>query len=240
MSQRWYFNPRSPRGERQPSSVQRRENRAFQPSLPARGATPHLNKFLQPVEISTLAPREGSDFVAVHFEGQRVISTLAPREGSDPMPFVAASTSVNFNPRSPRGERPRCRRGVGTLRAFQPSLPARGATTLPPWRRDTEGISTLAPREGSDYVLMCGAAGSIISTLAPREGSDDRSHNGAAARRHFNPRSPRGERLVSVCSSESLSGISTLAPREGSDRSPRCRPRGASNFNPRSPRGERR
>ena len=152
--------------------MQRRENRAFQPSLPARGATPHLNKFLQPVEISTLAPREGSDFVAVHFEGQRVISTLAPREGSDPMPFVAASTSVNFNPRSPRGERPRCRRGVGTLRAFQPSLPARGATMS----SCAEPLGALfqpsLPARGATIAATTVQQLAGISTLAPREGSD--------------------------------------------------------------------
>ena len=35
---------------------------------------------------------------------------------------------INFNPRSPYGERLQCREGMPALRAFQSTLPLRGAT----------------------------------------------------------------------------------------------------------------
>ena len=58
------------------------------------------------------------------------ISTHAPREGSDDEWLHLIADSLDFNPRSPRGERPTGR------------SPAPGAML----------ISTHAPREGSDVV----------------------------------------------------------------------------------------
>ena len=57
-----------------------------------------------------------------------LISTLAPREGSDRSDLGGALCPLNFNPRSPRGER--LRLSIWEMRTvkFQPSLPARGAT----------------------------------------------------------------------------------------------------------------
>ena len=123
----------------------------FQPSLPARGATNAWTQNNEALIISTLAPREGSD------------------DGGGGNPGHLR----NFNPRSPRGERPRAQAAVMTLRAFQPSLPARGATKL---------------------YFMGGGPGDI-STLAPREGSDNRAAAHRQWKEDFNPRSPRGERL---------------------------------------------
>ena len=62
----------------------------FLPSLPARGATMPSTTIDAVFEISTLAPREGSDGAADYIAGgQHGISTLAPREGSDrPSNFV--------------------------------------------------------------------------------------------------------------------------------------------------------
>ena len=63
---------------------------------------------------------------------------------------------------------------------------------------------------------MAPGAGCDISIHAPRVGSDDLHHRHAEIYLHFNPRSPRGERLqLSRCSGVFLY------------------------FNPRSPRGER-
>ena len=57
---------------------------------------------------------------------------------------------------------------------FLSTLPARGATHLPPAMPTTEGF---------------------ISIHAPREGSDAGPCSGPAHPAHFYPRSPRGERL---------------------------------------------
>ena len=79
----------------------------FQSTLPARGAT----RFPAPPDrrcgISIHAPREGSDprrsqLTQMHSR----ISIHAPREGSDARFRPPRGGLGNFNPRSPRGERP--------------------------------------------------------------------------------------------------------------------------------------
>ena len=83
--------------------------------------------------------------------------------------------SLNFYPRSPRGERPRL---LLCLRACV-------------------HISIHAPREGSDDGRRVGCRGyHDISIHAPREGSDQRSAASSPAPMYFYPRSPRGERRL--------------------------------------------
>ena len=79
---------------------------------------------------------------------------------------------VDFNPRSPHGERLGLQLAASQAAQFQPTLPARGATRL-------IVSSRLARR---------------ISTHAPRTGSDEGCSSSAGTSRHFNPRSPHGER----------------------------------------------
>ena len=168
--------------------------------------------------ISIHAPREGSDLRQARASRPRTISIHAPREGSD---FAAPGGRVgglDFNPRSPRGERPhtvrlplatdehfnpRSPRGERPLldaqdemtRAFQSTLPARGATIQRGHLWRPMSISIHAPREGSDRRERAGLRrGPDISIHAPREGSDSTTKSAAVAARNFNPRSPRGER----------------------------------------------
>ena len=193
----FYFNPRSPRGERQA-----------------------LYRLLQiALCISIHAPREGSDVISHALSRPiRVISIHAPREGSD-LNFLPVHDSGldNFNPRSPRGERldilcvlhlllgisihaPRegsdgqpvpsrshATRFQSTLpargatmdipicdarRRFQSTLPARGATVYIPESLSGDAISIHAPREGSDGPQLSMVQSAKISIHAPREGSD--------------------------------------------------------------------
>ena len=169
----------------------------FQPTLPARGATLIPTLHTPAVKISTHAPRTGSDLTRL----------------------TRAGGTGHFNPRSPHGERPAKSSRRAASRQFQPTLPARGATRR---RRDEHrdgGISTHAPRTGSDRYREGIAPGmwvfqptlpargatfrrrsfrrrGYISTHAPRTGSDTRKFAG----HNFNRR------------------ISTHAPRTGSDR----------------------
>ena len=123
------------------------------------------------------------------------ISIHAPRTGSDAIRAPGGSRDCDFNPRSPHGERLGISGASVTQLEFQSTLPARGATRgSGDWQNDHQGISIHAPRTGSDRW----------------------SSSPCAARCHFNPRSPHGERR----------GV------------PRMR-RPAWNFNPRSPHGER-
>ena len=60
-----------------------------------------------------------------------------------------------------------------------------------------------------------------ISTRAPREGSDSAGKVLLEDVKHFNPRSPRGERPDDYSWTKIKGDISTRAPREGSDVVPR-------------------
>ena len=101
----------------------------FQSTLPARGAT-DLSGFSQiRVYISIHAPREGSDSCSK---------------------FFAGSNKMDFNPRSPRGERPIVIMWIHQHFLFQSTLPARGATLTKEHPEEHKNISIHAPREGSD------------------------------------------------------------------------------------------
>ena len=100
-----------------------------------------------------------------------------------------------------------------------------------------------------------------ISIHAPRTGSDNDAVPQHRARRHFNPRSPHGERPPHTdadavllefqstlpargatrryCRCLCADGISIHAPRTGSDQAAAPRPSRSGHFNPRSPHGER-
>ena len=212
-----YFNPRSPRGERPSRQRQPQAGRTFQSTLPARGATGSQHTGLVQTLISIHAPREGSD---CHGRGTRW-------------------RQADFNPRSPRGERPRQRRtprrshGISihapregsdfshfeqsSLFLFQSTLPARGATR--------------------DWLLTCPSL-TFQSTL-PARGATPYVSGFAVMTFYFNPRSPRGERHMTMdrwlCPPQFQStlpargatrrnhylhrirAISIHAPREGSD-----------------------
>ena len=79
-------------------------------------------------------------------------------------------------------------------------------------------ISIHAPRTGSDlcsFLLVCFIQ---ISIHAPRTGSDvEEEAITNVILRHFNPRSPHGERRDSLPCSTQRSLISIHAPRTGSD-----------------------
>ena len=171
------FNPRSPHGERQ-----------FRATFQG-----------DPEQISTHAPRTGSDFdlffahavngrfqptlpargatrLIVSSRLARRISTHAPRTGSDEGCSSSAGTSRHFNPRSPHGERRHAARLYDGAVRFQSTLPARGATIY--LQRRSNRL------------------------------------------RYFNPRSPHGERLQDFYFSDSTDIISIHAPRTGSDKMP--------------------
>ena len=238
----------------------------FQPTLPARGATSLKTIDLTGGIISTHAPRTGSDVLPdgrllVRWE----ISTHAPRTGSDNPPDEGPVARADFNPRSPHGERPSSHGcSFASVAAFQPTLPARGATTDGDAQAPPRKISTHAPRTGSDTLLyVYDKSQNIISTHAPRTGSDeDVTHwfrrswrfqptlpargatgcnfNRRESRCDFNPRSPHGERLMALVERLKIRLFQPTLPARGATPPSReCRQSGL-DFNPRSPHGERR
>ena len=165
------FNPRSPRGERRDVGGYTPVHYQFQSTLPARGATSLGSSLTIGFPVSIHAPREGSDaLVAFH-----------------PIHFT------RFNPRSPRGERPLRVQSVSPRRAFQSTLPARGATRP---RRDK-------------------VQDTRVSIHAPREGSDAQRPPSKSGKTCFNPRSPRGERRRKSIVIVSPSAFQSTLPARG-------------------------
>ena len=170
-----HFNPRSPHGERRGESAGKAagipisthaprtgsddtfvvvpsSSVTFQPTLPARGATP----------CARGCPGEA-----------RTISTHAPRTGSDVPGAGSAARKSHFNPRSPHGERRKLARWLNAAFKFQPTLPARGATAPPTPTAARSGHFN--PRSPHGERPDCGFRVEFthaISTHAPRTGSD--------------------------------------------------------------------
>ena len=106
------------------------------------------------------------------------------------------SQVLDFNPRSPCGERHVDDYLTVFDRLFQSTLPVWGATLpgcgFPP----ASVISIHAPRVGSDVRrVLCPEHQHSISIHAPRVGSDSTTTVFLWRTRNFNPRSPCGERL---------------------------------------------
>ena len=150
----------------------------FQPTLPAGGATKMLQRKKQRIQISTHAPRGGSDESREFHPKSGPISTHAPRGGSDPLLNHVQGFVQYFNPRSPRGERPllcvevaegipisthaprggsdeislsRCRIEL----RFQPTLPAGGATPHTHASVGASGFQPTLPAGGATYPAGC-------------------------------------------------------------------------------------
>ncbi len=102
-----YFNPRSPCGERLTQAEIVERTGKFQPTLPVRGATA-VRRLVQqhPVQISTHAPRAGSDASTPPTTPRW--SNFNPRSpcGERHRKHCPGQGRIYFNPRSPCGERP--------------------------------------------------------------------------------------------------------------------------------------
>lgn len=146
------FNPRSSRGERHYIDQAYGGLSEFQFTLPLQGAT--------------ACGRKGDASI--------VISIHAPLAGSDCRRDLENTSSPDFNPRSPCGERPYWRVRCFILSLFQSTPPMRGATV----RMLIEDILTLisihAPHAGSDTATDRCYMTPEISTHAPHAGSDCR------------------------------------------------------------------
>ncbi len=189
------FNPRSPHGERRHTDAAKAQEAIFQSTLPARGAT-------------------SPDADGFH---ARAISIHAPRTGSDERYFTIQYASLDFNPRSPHGERRNrcCVSGAGL--SFQSTLPARGATrAFCAKGRGGAFQSTLPARGATRRPTRPATSGRPISIHAPRTGSD-RPRAGARQDADISIHAPRtgSDRCQGACTP--YRAISIHAPRTGSD-----------------------
>ena len=146
----------------------------FQSTLPVGGATlkSELMRFL--LWISIHAPRGGSDLYQFPQRDNGRISIHAPRGGSDKIPLKTWARPLNFNPRSPWGERRSSFCSIPCAHfSFQSTLPVGGATrqTMEQTRERMKFQSTL-PVGGATHKSYMTAPTQAISIHAPRGGSD--------------------------------------------------------------------
>ncbi len=127
---RWYFNPRSPHGERRFCGVLVFRDASFQSTLPARGAT-LLGATAMPRRhyFNPRSPHGERPSTAVNDGVTMHISIHAPRTGSD-WNGTCSKATLQISIHAPRtGSDKTC--GENHLRdaTFQSTLPARGATS---------------------------------------------------------------------------------------------------------------
>ena len=81
-------------------------------------------------------------------------------------------TTCHFNPRPPRGGRPRKKTSTLDKHLFQSTPPARGATVADQMQDQSASISIHAPREGGDlWFLSLAAASSVFQSTPPARGA---------------------------------------------------------------------
>ena len=125
-------------------------------------------------EISIHAPRTGSDdFLKCRVVVEVVISIHAPRTGSDVREADVDGQLLDFNPRSPHGERQLFRPFLHAFCLFQSTLPARGATSASCLEQfDFEEFQSTLPARGATGRSKMTTLTRDISIHAPRTGSD--------------------------------------------------------------------
>ena len=154
---------------------------------------------------------------------------------------MALTSTPDFNPRSPCGERLDDGQTEAQKAAISIHAPRAGSDLHRAGQRIPGAISIHAPRAGSDGKTRERLWRGEISIHAPRAGSDRRSSARTSATCcYFNPRSPCGERPYALGKVHGIRQISIHAPRAGSDMARRGHSRPDCDFNPRSPCGERR
>ena len=147
--------------------------KAFQPTLPARGATHHGRNRHPRRDISTHAPRTGSDKSGqLPAELKKDFNPRSPHGERPSRSGLPIGWHLNFNPRSPHGERLSTPEGVAPLEKFQPTLPARGATETKADEWLESGFQPTLPARGATHTRARQHPYPAISTHAPRTGSD--------------------------------------------------------------------
>ena len=121
----------------------------------------------------------------------------------------------DFNPRSPHGERPSKSAKVLEKVNFNPRSPhgERRASRRNPGGLDL--ISIHAPRTGSDTIFIVPSLFDLISIHAPRTGSDAQARKMRLFLCNFNPRSPHGERRRGRVQDTSKKSFQSTLPARG-------------------------
>ena len=167
------FNPRSPHGERHGVELEDDAMKGISTHAPRTGSDCKPSR--RPAQIHDFNPRSPHGERHLQYGRSGETADFNPRSphGERPGQRRVLLPDSHFNPRSPHGERQArgiCQKGRNPfqptlpargatrtsaaagrqLNLFQPTLPARGATALGQTTLENLGISTHAPRTGSD------------------------------------------------------------------------------------------
>ena len=123
---------------------------------------------------------------------------------------------MDFNPRSPRGERHEHARYDEEAAEFQSTLPSRGATGLRVTRCKALDISIHAPLAGSDDHKRCHhVRDDRFQSTLPSRGATGIIDVTSVFINDFNPRSPRGERRLDPRTMSSEQRFQSTLPSRG-------------------------
>ena len=193
----YYFNPRSPCGERQVQSCLRQLRKYFNPRSPC-GERHYLsrakvNRF--DISIHALLAESDSDDFPVEYPVDISIHALLAE--SDTTYIDGSKIQTDFNPRSPCGERPP--QTVPQLVSCPISIHALLAESDRLWRGDCGDGGNFNPRSPCGERQTAAEAAKTAADFNPRSPCGERPAH--CYRRHrrpdFNPRSPCGERRQS-------------------------------------------
>ncbi len=190
------FNPRSPCGERLVASRQAAKASLFQSTLPVWGATSKFDFYNPLFAFQSTLPVWGATAENIYKKEDNHISIHAPRVGSDFSAHNGDLIKLDFNPRSPCGER-HLSAGAGGMSGF---------------------ISIHAPRVGSDRGLSEGQEDSWY--FNPRSPCGERLHHHQPGRKQglISIHAPRvGSDRFGYLRCAQACEISIHAPRVGSD-----------------------
>ena len=168
-----YFNPRSPCGERRPAVGDLGHVAAISIHAPLAGSdSASAMRVTAALAFQSTLPLRGATTVLASSMASLVFQSTLPLRGATPWARAGASARRNFNPRSPCGERRRCRSLPQARSNFNPRSPC---------GERPAGLAAMTKR-------------SFISIHAPLAGSDRAGPSRDSACSDFNPRSPCGER----------------------------------------------
>ena len=106
----------------------------------------------------------------------------------------ATCVQLNFNPRSPHGERRLVDIMADVIKQFQSTLPARGATGLYGARPRAGGFQSTLPARGATASCLEQFDFEEFQSTLPARGATKAQDGKVGNLQHFNPRSPHGER----------------------------------------------
>ena len=257
-----YFNPRPPRGGRLRVAHLFPLEYSISIHAPREGGDEYIRWGYDFIDISIHAPREGGDCSVDYLLGLTDISIHAPREGGDADAIFLLYLEDPISIHAPReggdlgdghsdrhhpisihapregGDFPVAVSDDGCI-PFQSTPPARGATKCRNVYRLDSIISIHAPREGGDGGCAEVDILPLISIHAPREGGDTGELLGERVIQYFNPRPPRGGRLLTRGDRAFRRVFQSTPPARGATVVPLLIVVVQQHFNPRPPRGGR-